>query len=282
MIDFSKGSLRSSVSVPVQAYWDPIAEAKYNLHQLSQDRFNRIKERAIKRNYPEADALTWKQALALFNFKPVQLLMEYRSKDFQAFLPPTSVNVGDIWELDSEGILTFLRQFHPGATPQLTVFSSRTRRHEGMKACLRAISPEYAEIVFRIHVQFRLHAPGARLLPAQFTGRLILNLHEHSVYQFSLSLPTRNSNVDINFLGCADMAFVPRMALCYLSDASLHDLAWEASISEQDARQKLARAFYKFVDIEWTPIEGTVERAEATNRPIHAVVLFGALDDESC
>ena len=281
MIDLSNG-LESASRVQVQAHWDAIADATYHLHQPTQEQFNRLKERAVKRNYPEAVDMVWEQTLDLFNFKPAYPLKEYGSSDFQVFLSPVPVSVGDVWELDSEGVLRFLRQFHPGATNMLSIFSRSTRKHEGMKACLRALSPEYADIVFRIHAEFRLNAPGTRLLPAQFAGRLVLNRHERTVCQFSLSLPARNSNMDINMLGAADIVFVPRMELCYLSDASLHDIAWEAAMSEQEACKKLARAFYKFAEIDWKPIEEAVELAVATNRPIHAVVLFGSLDDESC
>ena len=78
------------------------------------------------------------------------------------------------------------------------------------------------------------------------------------------------------------MAFIPRMELSTLSSTPVREIAWETAITEEEAREKLATAFYKFAKIEWVPIENAVELAKLTNRPIHALVLFGALDDESC
>ncbi len=276
IVDFSN-VLSSTASVQVQAHWEPIADATYNLHQPTQEQFDRLKTRL-----PESVDMEWEQALELFNPKPAYPLKNYSTTDFQVFLPPSTANVGDIWELDPKGILPFLCQFHPGATTEITIFSRRTHRSEGSKACLRAISPNYAEIVFRIHAQFVLDASGVRLLPAQFAGRLVLDRKEGVVVAFSLALPSRNSNVDVNAFRAADMAFIPRMELSTLSNTPIHEIAWETAITEEKACKKLATAFYKFAEIEWTPIEDTVKLAKETNRPIHALVLFGALDDESC
>ena len=269
--------LSSTADVKVQAHWEPIADATYNLHQPTQEQFNRLKARL-----PESVNIGWEQALELFNPKPADPLKNYSQIDFQVFLPPSTANVGDIWELAPKGILPFLCQFHSGATTEITIFSRRTHRSEGSKACLRAISPNYAEVVFRIHAQFVLDASGVRLLPAQFAGRLILNRKAEAVVEFSLFLPPRNSNVDVNAFRAADMAFIPCMELSALLSTPVREIAWETSITEEEARKKLATAFYKFAKIEWGPIEDAVELARETNRPIHALVLFGALDDESC
>ena len=276
MVDFSS-PLSNTASVQVQAHWDPIADATYNLHQPTKEQFARVKAKC-----PELVNMEWEQALELFNTKPACPLKNYSTTDFQVFLPSSTAKVGDVWELDLEKTLPFLRQFHPGAETEISISSHRTPKSEGAKACLRAISSNYAEIVFRIHAQFVLDASGVRLLPAQFAGRLVLNRKEGVVVAFSLSLPSRNSNVDVNAFKAADMAFIPRMELSTLSSAPIHEIAWETAITEEEARKKLATAFYKFAKIEWVPIEDAVELARATNRPVHALVLFGALDDESC
>ena len=275
-VDFNN-VLSSTAGVPVQAYWEPIADATYNLHQPTREQFDKLKARL-----PESVNMAWEQALELFNPKPTYPLKDYSQTDFQVFLPSSTANVGDIWELDLKGILPFLCQFHSGATTEITIFSRRRHRSEGSKACLRAISPNYAEIVFRIHAQFVLDGFGIRLLPAQFAGRLILNRKEGAVVEFSLFLPSRNSNVDVNVFSAADIAFIPRMELSTLSSTLAREIAWETVITEEEARKKLATAFYKFAKIEWVPIEDAIELAKATDRPIHALVLFGVLDDESC
>ncbi len=271
MIDF-RNMLRTSTSVQVQAHWDPIENTANNLHRSTEKKFNRAKAQ-----WQEPVDMTWKQWLKLFNPGPAQPLKPYSTTDFQVFLPPSTANVGDVWDLEPEGILPFLRQFHSGATMNL--------RHgqNGAKACLRAISPEYAEIVFRIHAYFILDASiGARFRPAQFAGHLTINRKSGAICHFALSLPPRNSNVDIGAFGTADIGFVPRMELRSLSEPQPKSIAWETAITAEEVGKKFESALYKFAEIEWMPIEEAVELAEASNRPIHAVLLFGVLDDESC
>ena len=154
---------------------------------------------------------------------------------------------------------------------------------DGAKACLRALSSEYADIVFRIHARFTLDTSiDAYLRPAQFAGHLVINLNSGTIHQFALSLPNRNSNVDMGAFGTHDIGFVPRMELGSLSEAQSESIVWETTIAAEKADRKFQNALYKFAEIEWTPVEDAVELAKASNRPIHAVLLFGVLDDESC
>ena len=221
--------------------------------------------------------MTWEQWLKVFNPGPAHPLKNYSTADFQVFLPSSTVKVGDVWDLDPERILPFLHQFHPGATMDV--------RHgqNGTKACLRALSSEYADIVFRIHARFTLNASiEAYLMPAQFAGHLLIHRDSGTICQFTLSLPNRNSNVDIGAFRTHDIGFVPRMELCSLSETQPESMDWEAAITEEEADKKFQDALYKFAEIAWTPIEEAVELAKTSNRPIHAVLLFGVLDDESC
>ena len=271
MIDF-RNVLSTSANIPVQAHWDPIENTANNLHWATEEKFNRSKTQ-----WHEPVDMTWKQWLKLFNPGPTHPLKRYSTTDFQVFLPPSTAKVGDVWDLDPAQILPFLQQFHPGATMNL--------RHgqNGAKACLRALSPEYADITFRIHARFILDASiGAYLSPAQFAGHLIINLNSRTICQWTLSLPNRNSNVDIGAFRTADIGFVPRMELYSLSETAPESMAWETAITEEEVGEKFQHALYKFTEIEWTPIEDAVEHAKALNRPIHAVLLFGVLDDESC
>ena len=271
MIDLSK-VLSTSATVPVQAYWVPIENTANNLHWATEEKFNRSKAQ-----WQEPVDMTWEEWLMLFNPGPAHPVKNYSTTDFQVFLPPSTANVGDVWDLDPKRILPFFRQFHPGATMNL--------RHgqNGAKACLRALSSEYVDVVFRIHARFILDGTiGAYFRPAQFVGHLIINRNNGAICQFTLSLPSRNSNVDIGAFRTADIGFVPRMELCSLSETQPKSIAWETAITEEKVGQKFQSALYKFTEIEWTPIEDAVERAKALNRPIHAVLLFGVLDDESC
>ena len=136
----------------------PIADTTYNLHKKS----------------PEN--------IELFDLSPHEATREYNGEAFKCFSPRVNcVAVGDVWELNLDSVIPFLSQFHPGATGKL--------RHgqKGAFACLRALSPDYADITFRIHAEFTLatrRKPGwkpgthehlideARFIPSQFTGRL--------------------------------------------------------------------------------------------------------------
>ena len=264
--DFST-TLKNSPSLQVQAYWDPIADATYNLHK----------------NSPEN--------AELFDLSPNEPIRQYKGDAFNAFLPSSAVAVGDVWELDRDSVIPFLSQFHPGATGKL--------RHgqKGAFACLRALSADYADIRFRIHAEFTLatrRKPGwkpdthehlideARFIPSQFAGRLLINLKKGAICDFSLALPPRNSNVDINDFGYADMVFVPRMEFLATSTQPSNDIKWKDVITPEKARRRLELKFYKFAEIDWLPLAAAVAESEETQRPIHAVLTWGPLIDESC
>ena len=260
--------LNNSASLKVHAHWDPIADATYNLHK----------------NSPEN--------IELFDLSPHELTREYKGTAFNAFLPSSSVAVGDVWELDLDAVIPFLSQFHSGVTGKL--------RHgqKGAFACLRALSADYADIMFRIHAEFTLATrpnpdwkPGsdrrrqvdlARFIPSQYAGQLLINLETGSICDFSLALPPRNSNVDINDFGYADMVFVPRMELYTTSTEARDAVAWENAITPEAARRSLELRLYKFAEINWLPFADAVEKAEALQRPLHAVLTWGPLVDESC
>ena len=259
--------LNNPASLEVHAHWDPIADSTYNLHKDS----------------PENTEL--------FDLSPHEPVREYKGDAFSAFLPSSTVAVGDVWELNLYSVIPFLSQFHPGATGKL--------RHgqEGAFACLRARSLDYADITLRIHAEFTLATrpnpdwkPGsnerqvylARFIPSQYAGRLLINLKTGVICDFSLALPPRNSNVDINDFGYADMVFVPRMELFATPTKTPDNIEWKDAITSEEARKKLALKLYKFAEINWLPLEAAVAESEKTQRPIHAVLTWGPLDDESC
>lgn len=254
----SKAKVRLDITedllLQVQSYWEPIQDATYNLHNRSP------------------------QHIELFDLKSTQSIREYRADDFKGFLPMDAVTVGDVWALDQSRVLSFLTQFHPGATTSL----HQGMGQEGGFACLRALSSRYAEIVFRIHAEFKLDTPKAYFTPAQFVGRLTIDRKKETLSKFFLNLPRRNSNVSIKAFGQADIVFVPRMELTSKVTGNMPEMKWETAITEKAARRCLALKFYKFAEIEWTLVEEAIERAQVENRPVHAIVLFGMLDDESC
>ena len=258
--------LNSSARLQVHAYWEPIADSTFRMHKA----------------LPEH--------VELFDLSPNQPVKEYGAGAFKTFLPSSTVTVGDVWELDANSVVSFLRQFHPGATADLGY------GEEGAFACLRACSSNYAEIAFRIHAEFTLKSAAyqewqeandegeseARFIPSQFSGKILVNLKSGTVRAFSLALPTRNSNVDLNAYGGADMIFVPRMELLAADETDQDDIAWDTAITTEAAHRALELKFYKFAEIDWLPVDEAVAQAKATNRPIHAILVWGCLDDESC
>ncbi len=260
--------LNPSANVQVHAHWDAMADGTFKLYEDSP------------------------QHVELFSLSPVSPVQAYEASAFTAFLPPSDVTVGDVWELELDKVVPFLYQFHTGATGKLV------HGQEGAFACLRALSSGYADIAFRIHAEFTLESPAhrewakanasdgwepqARFIPSQFAGRVRINLKTERVRDFSLYLPPRNSNVDINAFRCADMVFVPRMELGASDRADRGEIAWDSAISEEAARKALELKFYRFAQIAWKPIEEAVAFAKAANRPLHAVLVWGPLDDESC
>ena len=118
---------------------------------------------------------------ALFtNLSPIHPSQEYEMDAFRVFFPKENFTVGNLWKLDVKKIIPFLRQFHPGATAEmhnnpgegftlevfgLTLFRSNRFGSEGAYACIRAVSPTYAEIVFRIHAEFLLDSDTGAYLP---------------------------------------------------------------------------------------------------------------------
>ena len=269
--DTQGDSSNRNKAIQVDAYWAPIADAALN---------------------------SPKHAALFNNLSPAHPSQEYEMDAFGVFFPKESFTVGNLWELDVEKIIPFLRQFHPGATAKmhnnpgtefvleffgLTLFRSSRFESEGAYACLRAVSPTYAEIVFRIHAEFLLdRKASAYFTPAQFTGRLILNRKSDTIREFWLYLPPHNTNVDINAYGLADMVFVPRMELVGRNTQDQGDIIWKTTITEREAKGLLETAFYKFSEIERSPIEDVVAQAQAKKRPIHVVLTWGALDAESC
>ncbi len=260
--------LNSSTRLQVHAHWDPIADSTFNMHKDS----------------PELTEL--------FDLSSNQPVKEYGTDAFNVFLPPSTVVVGEVWELDPNGLITFLHQFHKGASP--TVYHGA----EGAFACLRAFSSDYAEVVFRIHADFTLESAAykawqdenssedddnkSRFVPSHFVGRLLINLKKGTVRTFSLHLPPRNSNVIISAFGGIDMVFVPRMELLTTDETDQDGIAWDAAITMEEAHRALELKFYKFSEINWLPIDAAVIQAKETNRPIHAIHVWGCLDNESC
>jgi hypothetical protein len=228
------------------------------------------------------------------NLAPAEKRASYGRDAFLPLLPAGEVDVGELWSVDPQALLPFLRQFHAGATDRLhhgwfgeVEMAGNT---EGAFACLRALGPEHAEVLLRVHADFLLDGDGSReksswMTPAQFEGRLVLDRERGVVSSFELALPWHSANVDVNiaeeFGIVADIGRFERMALKGGTPPS-EPSPTTREVSLDGARAALARKFYPFAALEWLPLDAALAESARTKRPLHVVLLFGSLLDESC
>jgi hypothetical protein len=255
----------------VDAFWDPIKDSMSDFHRK------------------------WDE---LAKLRPAVPSKSYPGSDFRAFLPRGPAMVGDVWDLKEEGLLTFLRQFHPGATLKLHI---NTGDSLGAYACLRRLNDEYAEIVFRVHAEFVLR--DGFFTPGQFTGSLVVDRANRRPVYFRMYLPPGPVNFDTNWrisgsgrgtmmadgkevevemTHATDAGSVPRMELIG-GDAELAEhVQWAAANSLDEVNAVLALRFYKFKQIEWVDFGSALALAKRAGKPLHVLAVDGTLDDESC
>lgn len=228
----------------------------------------------------------------LTKLTPAEPSHTYKSIDFLIFLPPKSVAlgapfpipsdsipVGSTWTIPASAAAHFLKQLHPSATADL-VFDG-----PGAYGVLRASSKERWEIDFRIHAQFEV-AKGVFVTPAQFAGRMIVNLPQNKVEYVEFTVPQeRCANVAIDCVvgeHLAGVGRIPRMQLVGGDEKLLSSESWLRQISLEEAHRLLRRQFYAFEAIDWSPPKVALARASIEHKPLLAIVIAGPLDDQSC
>jgi hypothetical protein len=229
--------------------------------------------------------------------QPAQPQQRYTERDFSSFLPASVGDVGQLWSLDLDKMAEILKQFHPHPLMHL-VASGRRAGPDGAFAILRAVSPSYLDIVFRIHAELYLTPSDgpykdvdAWYSPAYFSGRVLVNKNTGTVDHFRLALPNDkilnvHLTVDAGRRGYTsavhDIVRVERMELIG-GDAELANrISWQKALSPDEANARLAKVFYKWLEIDWTPFDQVLTQARSRNRPIFALVSWGATDDQSC
>ena len=75
--------------------------------------------------------------------------------------------------------------------------------------------------------------------------------------------------------------YVPKMELDGGMETPV-EIEWLEEVEESVLRSSIDEKFYAFRKIEWVPFESATAIATEGRKPIHVIVLFGALDDESC
>ena len=245
-------NLNNDAKVNVNGFIAPIEYTQYNFH------------------------VKWDE---LANFRVAEPEKQHPTSVFQAFLPSESVSVGEYWEIEGEGALTFLKQLHPNPRLKLTIDSGDSR---GLWACLRAYNDDLAEIVFRIHAEFIVKS--GKFTPSQFAGHLVIDRCQEKIASFKMYVPPTTLNFDAGWTRdegtAAEIGFCPKMELS--AGTQPHDVEFTASITQEEAERALSSCFYKFQKINWVSLEEALKMAPAHGKPIHVISVDGPLFDEAC
>ncbi|BFZ12332.1 hypothetical protein BsWGS_15370 [Bradybaena similaris] len=186
---------------------------------------------------------------------------------------------------------------------------------QGILGCVRAINEEYIEVVFRMHIEFQLNEPPRYpfwFTPAQFTGSLLMSRNGSTVKHFHLYVPNeRRLNVDMEWLNDSpedmevDIGYLPLMELVsighsrpqrlfedsqvhkaenksYYEETTTTEINWDAEISYEDARDALEVKMYPFKQVRYFNLSEALDHAKAEDKLVHTILLWGALDDQSC
>ena len=221
---------------------------------------------------------------ALANLRVAEPEKQHPTSVFQSFLPNKPVTVGELWALDVRGVLALLKQLHP--KPNLFLHINAGDSY-GLWACLRAYNDQYADIVFRIHGEFRLE--DGWFTPSQFTGHLVIDRNKEKVAFFEMYVPEGVINFDVNWKQDKNEShfhtttgFCSKMELRAGNQDILGNIKFTETITQETAERVLRHKFYKSERINWVPPEQVLEQAEAQQKPIHAISIDGPLVDESC
>ena len=221
---------------------------------------------------------------ALANLRVAEPEKQHPTSVFQSFLPNKPVAVGELWVLDVRGVLALLTQLHP--KPNLFMHINSGDSY-GVWGCLRAYNNQYADIVFRIHAEFKLE--DGWFTPSQFTGHLVIDRSKEKVAFFEMYVPEGVINFDVNWKQDENdshfhttTGFCSKIELRAGNQELLRSIKFTEAITQETAERALIHKFYKSERINWVPPEQVLERVEAQQKPIHAVSIDGPLVDESC
>ena len=217
------------------------------------------------------------------NLRVAEPEKQYPVTVFHAFLPDKAVSVGDLWQIEKEGVLELLKQLHPNPNLDMHINVGDSL---GLWACLRAYNDEFADIVFRIHAEFKLK--DGWFTPSQFTGHLVIDRIEEKVVFFEMYVPEGPINFDVNWkqkdkdYSIVDSGICSQMELRAGTQDLLEGIKFTASLTQEAAEHALILRFYKWQQINWVPPDQALEIAQAQQKPIHAISIDGPLTDESC
>ena len=221
---------------------------------------------------------------ALANLRVAEPKKQHPTSVFKSFLPNKPVAVGELWALDVRGVLALLKQLHP--KPNLFLHINAGDSY-GLWACLRAYNAQYADIVFRIHAEFRLE--DGWFTPSQFTGHLVIDRIKEKVAFFEMYVPEGVINFDVNWQQDKNdshfhtsTGFCSKIELRAGNQDLLRSIKFTETITQETAERALIHKFYESERVNWVPPEQVLAQAEAQQKPIHAISIDGPLVDESC
>ena len=220
----------------------------------------------------------------LANLRVAEPEKQHHASIFQAFLPDEPVSVGECWRIQASGVLALLRQLHTALNLNMDLDSGDSY---GLWACLRAYNDRFADIAFRVHVEFKLE--DGWLTPSQFAGNLIIDRLEGEIAFFEMSVPAGTVNLDIGWkedkeasYSITDAGFCSQMQLRAGARDVAQNIEFSTSITQEEAERVLAGRFYKSEQINWVSPYQAVEMAEEQVKLIHVISIDGPLADESC
>lgn len=234
----------------------------------------------IGENLSETSFKEWD---TLMNLRAAEPEKRYPASVFHAFLPDEPVSIGELWTVEAEGALTLLQQLHPNPSLDMHINVGDSR---GLWACLRAYNDTFADIVFRIHAEFKLE--DSWFTPSQFAGHLVIDRIEKKVAFFEMYVPDGPINFDVNWKKDKDTNYrVVAGGFCQMelrvgTRDLLENIEFTESILQEAAEHALTLRFYKSQQINWVPAEQVLEMAQTQQKPIHAISIDGPLMDESC
>lgn len=238
------------------------------------------------------------------DLKPQTARQVYTEHEFSALMPKSVESVGQVWAIGLDDAARFLRQFHARPAMHLVAFGRRAGP-DGAFAILRAVSPTHLDIVLRVHAEFDV-TDNVWLTPACFWGRMVVNKEAGTVESFRMWVPTDNPlNIHLTVaesmgkgestpsvireiergdvvIAKRDIVRIEVMELASENRGLPDDWSWRETIDMASAQRKLKSAFYAFADVNWVPWDQAVTVASEQGKPILAIVLWGALDDQSC
>ncbi len=215
---------------------------------------------------------------ALANLRVAEPEKRYPESVFQAFMPSETVSVGEHWQIEKGSVLTLLRQLHPNPNLDMSINAGDSR---GLWACLRAYNDKFADIVFRIHAEFKFE--DGRFTPSQFTGHLVMDRTAEKVAFFEMYVPEGPVNFDVSWNSIVDAGLCTQMELRVGTQNPVRDAEFTAdSITQEEAERILIQRFYKSERINWVPPEQALEIAQAQQKPIHVISIDGPFTDEAC